>query len=170
MAAATPATADAIRQDKRDHGLAIADRARRAAGCVDTYIVYKTLLLFKRTFPPPAAAPKSHEGEPLATDYARAVAYAAHFASLQEGVPATPGHLDKGIDGHEPFAPPTHSLIPRTRYDTAIALRSLAPRKAPGHDGIPTDLLKAYPHRFVDLLHPLLSKVIHTGQDPAKWP
>lgn len=59
-------------------------------------------------------------------------------------------------------------LSPQPRR-LAATIRSLAPRKAPGHDGLPTTLRQAVPHTFAALLHLLKSKVVTNGGEPTAW-
>lgn len=51
--------------------------------------LYKPLRSVSSAYHPPAAAPKTTDGDPITTDHQRLAAYAAHFASLQSGSRAT---------------------------------------------------------------------------------
>lgn len=91
------------------------------------------------------------------------------LTDLRNGIRTTAAGINSTAATTPDFRPLATSFIDPSIYDVAAAAKRLAQSKALGHDGLPTDILRAYPATFAELVHPLFAKVVVAGREPVAW-
>lgn len=156
---------NAIRADKLAHIRHLAMQAKHATDAFDTHKLNKTIRRFQKAFAPPLS---NADGVPILSDTTRAQAFAEYFAALQNGTPMTPD-LSTLPTTCNTITPRHANHIYPTANDVARAIHKLIAKKAPGHDGIPSDILRTCSDVLRPHIHPRNTKTIATGHETTTW-
>eukprot|EP00974_Lingulodinium_polyedra_P124144 11189459-Lingulodinium_polyedra.AAC.1 len=165
----------AVKVDKRDHYLELAEEARQAAAVGDGRVLYEVATRLRPPKVRQLPQVRHEDGSIIKDAVAARQRWVRHFQQVMLGEPSSIGELQ--VEAMPPDVQAFKAIAAGgftcksspTPVQLALTFARLRTRKAFGEDSIPSEVLKGAAAQAAWALHPVMVRAAWRLQEPVPW-